>query len=198
MINRLSLEKYIEDMFSSENGDQLKKFNKLKVNNPKELLTLMDNIQYGYVNNKNKTISKIDPKKFVKDYKLQSPEELYISKHGVCWDQVEFERYFFEKMKIKHICVYIELGTKNSTTHTFIIFEEKNKKWLFEHSYDKYKGIHGPFDKNLPIIKDVYEKMVKDEEEKPSSCSVFVLDKPEYGLGCQEYMDFARSGLEII
>ena len=61
--------------------------------NELEVMDLMQNIEYGWldkVNNKHRLVDE----SFSNNYILQSPKEVIINKIGVCWDQVEFERYF--------------------------------------------------------------------------------------------------------
>ena len=52
--------------------------------------------------------------KFSEFYKLQSPDEVLKNKIGVCWDQVELERYWFKKhgYEIKTIYEMVKLNFK--------------------------------------------------------------------------------------
>lgn len=93
----MNIEKYLNNKPKSPEDiktlDQL--FEKLKT--PEELLEYMEkNLEYGYVGKENNKIySNSDPDfdiNFDKEYFLQTPEQLLVSRHGVCWDQVELER----------------------------------------------------------------------------------------------------------
>ena len=66
------------------------------LNTPEKLLKYMEDFKYGYMK-KDGSLEHEEYENFFNDYKLQSPSEIMISKTGVCWDQVEFERYIFEK-----------------------------------------------------------------------------------------------------
>ena len=93
----MSLENHLNNI--SKLPESIKTLDELfeKIKNPEELLEFMgDNIKYGYVGKNNRKIYPAnDPdsnKDFAKEYFLQSPEELLISKYGVCWDQTELEK----------------------------------------------------------------------------------------------------------
>ena len=58
------------------------------------IMLLLEEIEYGYKDVNNKYHNSID-NNFSDTYKLQSPSETEESKLGVCWDQVEYERYLF-------------------------------------------------------------------------------------------------------
>ena len=69
-----------------------------------EIMKIMNEIEYGFLDENNQNIIDIDPQKwdehFFDFYYLLSPEELLQKKCGVCWDQVELERVLFEKNNI--------------------------------------------------------------------------------------------------
>jgi hypothetical protein len=170
---------------------------KAEIINPEQLLNFMkDNFSYGYVDKNGKIHEQIDDNVFYNNYKLQSPKELLESKIGVCWDQAEFERYYFEKFNIKYQVLYIEQKNKDESTHTFVVFEQNNKYFWFEHSYEYYKGIHGPFNNIKDIINLVHEHMLNDNKDNGFVC--YVLNKPQYGITTKQFMDFAVSGKKII
>ena len=55
------------------------------IQSPQELLKFMDKIKYGWIDSKGKKYKgEVDPEKFFKSYKLQTPEELKESEIGVC------------------------------------------------------------------------------------------------------------------
>ena len=59
------------------------------------IMNQMNDIEYGYLDINGIIHSNTD-ELFSKLYKLQSPQETLKNKTGVCWDQVELERYAFE------------------------------------------------------------------------------------------------------
>ena len=76
------------------------------IKTPEELYKYMDeNIEYGYLG-KDGNIYKADNPEFDDKwfdyYLLESPEEVIKNKSGICWDQVELERKWFEKNKFEY------------------------------------------------------------------------------------------------
>lgn len=112
-----------------------------------KIMQIMDDIEYGFLDECGNNIIDYDPKKwdeeFYEFYYLLSPEELLDKKCGVCWDQVELERKIFEE---NHICVQTYFictyDGDNLPSHTFLTYEKDNSFYWFEHSWGIYKGIH--------------------------------------------------------
>jgi hypothetical protein len=174
---------------------RLIKKNFLNINSPEELSKWMqNNFDYGYVTKDGKImkgylLDNESDQHFDNNYNLQSPQQLYKSKIGVCWDQTEFERYFFDKFNISYRTFYIEQNNKDQTTHSYLVYQKDNEYYWFENSYEKYRGIHGPFNNEKEIAKLIHDYMFKDA--KDTGYKVYVLDKPKYDIGCQQYMDWA-------
>lgn len=161
------------------------------INSPEELSNWMSkNISYGYVNKNMIVCNDLD---FYNEYMLQSPNELLKSKIGVCWDQVEFERYFFKRFKIVFITIYMEQNNINNSSHTILIYTKNNKYFWFENSYEIYRGIHGPFDSVDEIVKLIHEYMYKDEKDK--GYSYYIYHQPEYDINCEQYLTFVKNKL---
>ena len=114
-------------------------------NELQEILNKLDDIKYGFVSiDKNiyQDDSKDWDKNFSKLYRLQSPEELIKNKYGVCWDQVELERYYLTQNNIEAKSYFIIAYAKmQEPTHTFIVVKSDKYYWL-EHSWELYRGIH--------------------------------------------------------
>jgi len=162
---------------------------------PQKLLSYMDkNINYGYLK-KDGHIEENDYNNFYYNYKLQSPEELYKNKVGVCWDQVELERYVFEnKIHLPYKTYYIICNNKESTTHTFLVYTYQNDLYYFESSFEIYRGLYKFKDINS-IIKFVIRNIRSTEiNKKDSEFDVYEYKKPEYGIGAKEFMDHCENG----
>ena len=111
----------------------------------RKIVSIMDEIEYGYKNEDGVDIVEANPNGWSKFYKLQTPDELLESKCGICWDQVELERKLFEDKKIsfKTYFIYIvddEVGydfleTRNVTpvcqegSHNQAVMEESVKQF---------------------------------------------------------------------
>ena len=107
-----------------------------------KIMDLMSIINYGWIDkNGIKHINDYDT--FSDDYILQSPNDLIDSKLGVCWDQVELERYYFESFNnsVKTFFI-VHYDNDKCPTHTFLIYEKNGKYCWFEHSWERYRGIH--------------------------------------------------------
>ncbi len=163
------------------------------------LLNLMCDIKYGYVNKNEQKVIEISDLVFYDDYKLQSPEELIKSKIGVCWDQCELERYYFENKINKPFKIYyVEAQNKNKMTHTLLVYKYNNKYYWFENSWFQYRGIH-KFETKEDLFNSVSKKHIKhcneeNKNEKTTEINWFILKKPKYNIGCIEFMNHARSG----
>ena len=73
-----------------------------------KIMSIMDNIEYGFKDEFGNNIKDTNPQKRENDffntvYYLQTPEELLKSKCGVCWDQVELERKLFQENNIRPV-----------------------------------------------------------------------------------------------
>jgi hypothetical protein len=179
------------------------KFNELykllieeKDNTPESILESMKDIEYGIITKDGEKLGRsvgknLTPENFYNDWYLQSPNELLKNKIGVCWDQVELERKLFEKTDYNFKTIYVELKSKNEDTHTFLVFEKDDGWYWFEHSWDKNKGIHGPFKDHLEIVDKVVGEMQKDNDFELNIATEY--SKPKYGISCQEFMDYCKS-----
>ena len=115
------------------------------VTTPQELLEFMDIIEYGYSVN-GKKYGYFNEEEFelhINEWKLSSPENLLQTKIGHCYDQVELERDWFKKHGYKfHTYFTIFLYSDKYTSHTFLIYEDNDKYYYFEHSWGIMKGIY--------------------------------------------------------
>ena len=186
----------------------MKKFE--EISSPYELLEFMDkNIAYGYLG-KNGRIYHVDDKDFddewYSQYILESKDDILNTLHGNCWDQVELERYWFEKngYEIKTIYQMVVLDYDNIyPTHSFLIFKDDDNSWnWFENSDFENRGIH-KFDSIDSLLKYQYDKYVKflksfnisnDELEKV----VFTeYEKPTSNISACDYINFVINSTTI-
>lgn len=165
-----------------------------------DILVIMNDIRYGYMDIKNKIHDYADDD-FSELYKLQTPQQTLENKVGVCWDQVELERYLFKKKNIKfktYFMVYYD--NDKCPTHTFLIYEDNNKFYWFEHSWKKYKGVT-VYDSELDALKDIKYKFVKEELNNEYDCMnlcIYEYSKPEYGINVLEFYKHCENGNIII
>ena len=162
-----------------------------------EIMNLMNEIEYGWVDKEGKSHIKLED--FADNYILQSPEELIKSKLGVCWDQVELERYYFDKINIKVNSYFIVHYDDNKCPcHTFISFEDNNKFYWFEHAWEKYRGIR-EFNSLEELLKEVKEKFIDLELKgnyKENNLFIYNYKKPKYHIDVAEFYKHCEQGIK--
>jgi len=164
--------------------------------NEKEIMNLMNEISYGWIDKKNKMHEEIDDS-FSDNYVLQSPKEVIKNKMGICWDQVELERFYFEKNEW-NIKTYFLVHYDNARcpTHTFLTYEKNKKYYWFEHSWEPFRGIH-EYSSLKELLLDVREKFIKIElhqnYDKNNLC-LHEYKKPNYHMSVKDFYDHCDSG----
>ncbi len=162
-----------------------------------EIMKLMDEVNYGWVDKDGNKHIKIED--FADNYRLQTPKELIESKLGVCWDQVELERYYFKEKGIEvnsYFIVYYD--NKRFPCHTFISFEENNKFYWFEHAWERYKGIK-EFNNEKELLKEVKKCFIELELKGSYDEDYLVIykySKPEEKLGTIEFYNYCEKGIK--
>ena len=164
-----------------------------------DIMNIMNYIQYGYMDIKGKIHKDVDDK-FSTLYRLQSPQETLKNKIGVCWDQVELERYLFEGKKIKFKTFFIvHYDNDKCPTHTFLIYNDNNKFYWFEHSWKKHRGIY-VYDSELEALKDIKDKFIKDElinKYNYRNLCIYEYSKPNYGINVLDFYKHCENGNNI-
>ena len=166
--------------------------------NELEVMELMKDIKYGWVDkDNNKYID--DFELFSEKYILQSPTEIIKNKVGVCWDQVELERYYFKSndWNIKTFFLVHYDGDK-SPTHTFLTFEKDNKHYWFEHSWGTFVGIH-EYNTEKELLLDIKNKFIKNDLNNyiPEHLDLHQYKKPKYHISVQDFFNHCDSGKHI-
>lgn len=164
-----------------------------------EVMDLMEDIEYGWTDKNNNKHNIVD-EFYSNNYILRKPKEIIKNKIGVCWDQVELERYYF-KGNDWNIKTYFLVHYDNDKypTHTFLTFEKDNKYYWFEHSWERFKGIH-EYCSIKDLLVDVRNKFIKyelnDNYKKENLC-IYDYKKPKYYLGTLEFYKHCESGINI-
>lgn len=160
-----------------------------------EIMRLMDKINYGWVDKDNNPHTKLQD--MIKMYKLQSPEELIKSKVGVCWDQVELERYYFKEKNIEiksYFIVYYDGG--KCPCHTTMSFEDNGKYYWFEHAWAMHKGIK-EFDNEESLLEEVEKCFIELELKNgydKDKLFIYNYSKPNSHIGTLEFYEHAMKG----
>lgn len=164
-----------------------------------EIMDLMKIIEYGWVDKDNNKHDLVD-ETYSDNYILQSPNEVIKNRIGVCWDQVELERYYF-KGNAWNIKTYfiVHYDSDKCPTHTFLTFEKDNKYYWFEHSWKTFRGIH-EYTTLKDLLVDVRDKFIKYElNDNYTKENLYIYDykKPKYYLSTLEFYKHCESGVNI-
>lgn len=164
-----------------------------------EVMDLMNGIEYGWLAKDNK-IHNNDGETFSSNYILQNPKEVIMNKVGVCWDQVELERYYF-KSNPWNIKTYFIVHYDNDKcpTHTFLTYEKQHKYYWFEHAWEKFRGIH-EYVSLKELLLDVRDKFIKYELDNKYIKNNLVLHeykKPKYHISTKEFYNHCDYGKYI-
>ena len=167
--------------------------------NELEIMELMDEIEYGWVDKNNLKHYLVDDS-YSNNYILQKPSELIKNKVGVCWDQVELERYYF-KNTFYNIKTYFIVYYDNDKcpTHTFLTFEKNDKHYWFEHSWEKFRGIE-EYNSLNELLLDVKNKFIRYElnnNYKKDNLVIREYKKPKYHLTVQEFYKHCEEGILV-
>ena len=167
--------------------------------NELDIMDLMSNIEYGWLDKDDVKHSFID-ESFSDDYILQSPREVIKNKIGVCWDQVELERYFFRgnDWNIKTYFIVHYDGNK-CPTHTFLTYEKNDKYYWFEHSWERFRGIH-EYNTEKGLLLDIKDKFIRYELNNMYQNENLVLyeyKKPKYHISVQKFYNHCEKGKNI-
>lgn len=167
------------------------------------VMNKMNEINYGYNLNDKNIYPESDEEwfnDFARQYYLQSPNEVINSKMGVCWDQVELERYYFEKEELECQSYFIvEYDGVEYPTHTFMIVTLNEKYYWFEHSWEPYRGIKvfDTLESALLDVKMKFIEMLKNRNISNEEVVIYKYDKPIYGIGSNEFFKHCESGKKI-
>lgn len=162
-------------------------FSKLiqNITSPTELLNYMDqNFHYNYDAD-------------IETYHLQSPEETLKCRSGICFDMVEFERYWFESYgyEVKTYFEMVPLDYENPyPTHSFLIYKDEDEWCLFEVADERNIGIYTC--ENLNELLDFQLKQYllllrSFDIQEDELCKVIQVEfnKPNFGETFYDYVD---------
>lgn len=131
----------------------------------RELYNELESINYGWIDKNKQLHTNLAEGNFKKNYRMQRIKDIKTTNHAICWEMCELERLYFKKNKIKHKVIFAILKTqKRMPCHTFLVFENNNKWYWFEASWNNQKGIHEY--NNLKELLDYIKSNFKDFTKK--------------------------------
>lgn len=76
-------------------------------------------------------------------------------------------------------------------SHTFLIYQENNNYYWFEHSWNKYKGIH-KYKTKEELLLDVKNKFINENNYVSKSANFYIYGykKPHYHIKCMDFYNY--------
>ncbi len=189
----------LEDIMSLEVPIQAKgQLNIWNYYTESEIMKFMENIQYGWVDKNNHKHDNED-ENYADDYQLQSPQEILKNQIGVCWDQVELERYYFKSYDPIHTYFIVYYDNQTCPTHTFLTYQKKNKYYWFEHAWEIFRGIH-EYSSQEELLLDVKKKFIEKELKNHYQSTNLILyeyKKPKPHLSTEEFFKHCEQQKQI-
>ena len=178
-------------------------FKEKGITTPQQLMKFLEkNMKYGFTyRGKVFTDDNADfQENMNKFYKIRLGEDFVKSGYGVCWDFCEFERDFFEEFKISHECYFIySFINKNEggPTHTFALYNQNNKWFWFEYSWQNSRGIWEYNSKEEAIL-DIKKKFFENFYGEIEKVEFYKFEKVNKRLNVFEFVDFCMNGKKLI
>lgn len=159
-------------------------------------MNLMENIKYGWIDRK-KHKHDIVNQSFSEHYMLQTPQEVIANQLGVCWDQVELERYYFKghDWNIKTFFL-VHYDLDKCPSHTFLTFEKNHKWYWFEHAWEKFKGIHA-YETLKELLLDIQNKFIHSTlngQYEKDQLILWEYKKPEFHISTLDFYKHCEKG----
>lgn len=177
-------------------------FKNLNLTTPQKLMEFIkNNLNYGFTyRGKVYTDDKPDfNENMNKFYKLKKGVNFVKSGYGVCWDFCEFERDFFNQLKIKHECYFIVnflTRSKGGPTHTFLIYEQKGKWYWFEYAWFNYRGIW-EYNSKEEALKDIVSKFINLNATNYNHTELYITQKAKAGLDTYNFCEHCFNGQKV-
>lgn len=113
------------------------------IDTPYELFIYMHfNIAYKWMDQTGRFHEQLNPKMY-QEYSLMTPQEVVNNHCGICVDQVELERDWFEKHNYQYEVLNIQIFRENDAPgHVFLVYFENDEWHWFENAWGDNKGIH--------------------------------------------------------
>jgi len=171
-----------------------------QVNNVNDILNALKDIKYGWMDIEKNIYLDAD-KGFKKKYVLSTPDDVINNKVGTCFDIVELERAYFKNLNMKintYFMVYYE--SKKVFAHTFVVYEEKEKFYWFEHAWEQERKIH-EYMSLYDLLTDVRNKFKKYNNLKFMDLDylcVYKYKKPKAHIGLKDFYKHCENGENVI
>lgn len=170
--------------------DELR-FDNLKT--PQQLMDYMNiNIEYGWIDKLGKKhINNL--KNFRENYRISTIEEVIETGLGTCIEQAKLIKLFFDNNKIANkLYCYRRYENKDNfdqevKMHCFVIYNDKNKWYQFEHSNSNRRGIH-----EYDSLDEAIKETLGDEDKEDIRELTEIPDIPE-GITYKQFNDYVNT-----
>lgn len=150
------------------------------IKNPYQLLRLMNNIEYKWMDKNGDFHSELLPEMY-SNYSLMSPEDVLKNMCGICVDQCELERLWFEHNNYEFSVLQIQIKREDSSPgHIFLLYKSFGKYYWFENAWYDERGIH-EYNNYEELISDIKNKFIKQNKiSKNELKNLFITEWPQY------------------
>ena len=165
------------------------------IKTPKDLLKIMSEFDYKWMDKNGNFHDDITPNMY-EEYSLMNPEEVLKYKCGICVDQTEFERDWFNKHNFKHKVMTIQIIRKDTAPgHTFLIYQDNNKYYWFENAWYDERGIQ-EYNSYEELIEDIKYKFIAQnniQDNEMHNLEIFESLKYPYHLSYEEMDEYKKN-----
>ena len=167
----------------------------MKINDaPRRILDTISEIKIGYADRKGNIYHNINHN-FNDIFYLRKPEDILSSKIGLCFEQVELERFLLSKHDLNFRSYFLLYQDSNpGFSHSFIIYKDNNKYYWLENAWLKYRGIHEYKTKEEAYLDIAYKFGKTIPNFKRDKLKLYEFDKPRYGISYEKYKNNAFNG----
>lgn len=148
----------------------------MDIKTPEELLKFMNTFDYEWMDKSGNFHNKMTSDMY-ENYSLMSYEEVLKYKKGICTDQCEFERHWFDINNYQYKVMNIQIFRKDTAPgHVFLIYQDNNKYNWFENAWYDERGIH-EYDSYETLINDIKNKFIIQNSIKDNELNNLIIEE---------------------
>ena len=165
------------------------------IKNPNDLyLFTRNNIKYGFINKDNKVLLRYNTfeqyymEELFRNYKFQSPQELLISKCGICYDQNELMRDWLNTHGYNVKTYYTSLRN-----HSLLVYYVNNKYYWIETTFKPIRGIH-----TFSSLDALFEYYISTQSDEDKNLSIYEYENMNYGCDIYDFISQAKNSKLVL
>ena len=161
---------------------------------PRRILDNISDIKIGFSDRKGNLYHNIK-QNFNEVFYLRKPEDILSSRIGLCFEQVELERFLLSKYDLKLRTYFLLYQESNlGSSHAFVIYKDNEKYYWLENAWLKYRGIHEYKTKEEAYLDIAYKFGKTIPNFKRDKLKLYEFEKPRYGISYEKYKNNAFNG----